>query len=48
VERCYLREEAGFGPVAAGVEAAVAGVEVRLDGHEEEHDCNADGEVEVG
>jgi hypothetical protein len=41
------RQEAGFGPVAAGMEAAVSGVEVGLDGHKEEGAYDADAEVEV-
>ena len=42
------RQEAGFGPVTAGMEAAVSGVEVGLNGHEEEGAYDAGAEVEVG
>jgi hypothetical protein len=41
------RQEAGFGPVATGMEAAVSGVEVGLDRHKEERAYDADAEVEV-
>ena len=42
------RQEAGFGPVAAGMEAAVSGVEIGLDGHKEEGAYDADAEVKIG
>jgi hypothetical protein len=42
------RQEAGFGPVTARMEAAVSGVEVGLNGHEEEGAYDAGAEVEVG